>query len=244
MSAQPAAYARKPKRLLSGLMKCSLCGSGMTLNGGKYACSAARERGTCRNTKIIAATTVERRVLAGLKKHLVSPEAIAVALDQYRAAAAEQARVVARDRAPLERELAQVSRQLERIQTLFIEEEIDLDECKSKSNPLKARQQELQTLLSSSPTPETLEINPSVADTYRELAENLTATIDGAGGEALRAELRKLIDRVDFIPLEGLGKFDLRVHGSLAVLLGLRGDENAENPAASGSGVFGRLSRV
>lgn len=66
--------------LLSGLMRCALCGSGMTLNGGKYACSAARERETCKNNKIIAARTVEDRVLAGVRRHLLSPEAIASAV--------------------------------------------------------------------------------------------------------------------------------------------------------------------
>ncbi len=57
LSETPGALARRPKRLLSGLMKCGVCGSGMTLNGGKFACSGHRERGTCHNSKIIAATT-------------------------------------------------------------------------------------------------------------------------------------------------------------------------------------------
>jgi len=42
---------------------------------------------------------------------------------------------------------------------------------------------------------------------------------------------------VDFIPLEGLDKFDLRVHGSLAVLLGLSGMPEAENPTDRSHGV-------
>ena len=50
-------------------------------------------------------------------------------------------------------------------------------------------------------------------------------------------ELRKLIERVDFIPLAGLGKFQLEVHGSLAVLLGLGGTRKAKNPTAGGHGV-------
>ncbi|VXB99751.1 hypothetical protein BREVUG8_70218 [Brevundimonas sp. G8] len=36
-------------------------------------------------------------------------------------------------------------------------------------------------------------------------------------GEDLRHELRKLIERVDIVPMNGLGKFDLQVRGSLAV---------------------------
>lgn len=64
LSALPAAQGRKPKRLLSGLMKCKQCGFSMTLNASKYNCSGHRERGTCSNGKIIAAKTVEERVLS------------------------------------------------------------------------------------------------------------------------------------------------------------------------------------
>ena len=46
-----------------------------------------------------------------------------------------------------------------------------------------------------------------------------------------------MIERVDFILLEGLGKFDPRVHGDLAVLPGLGGVQNAENPTAGNRGV-------
>ena len=76
------------------------------------------------------------------------------------------------------------------------------------------------------------------------MAENLHLAIEGDAGEGLRQELRRLIDRVDFIPLEGLGKFDLRVHGSLAVLLGLGGARNAENPTAGTVGFLKCLTSV
>ena len=46
-----------------------------------------------------------------------------------------------------------------------------------------------------------------------------------------------MIDRVDFIPIEGLGKFQLEVHGSLAALLALGHARNAENPTAGSHGV-------
>ena len=59
----------------------------MTLNGGKYACSGHRERGTCANGKIISAKTVEGRALAGIKTHLLSPEAIAEAVKAFHAEA-------------------------------------------------------------------------------------------------------------------------------------------------------------
>lgn len=239
LSAQPTALARKPKRLLSGLMKCSQCGSAMTLKGGKYNCSGRYDRGasTCDNGKIIAATTVERRVLAGVKTHLISPEAIALAVTRYQEAAEEHRRMIERERAPMEKELAAIGGQLKRAQIMFMEEEIDLETLKARTAPLKARQAELAALLSEVTPAETVRLHPGVAEAYRRLAENLHLAIEGDAGEDLRRELRRLIDRVDFIPLKGLGKFDLRVHGSLAVLLGLGAPRNAENPTAWDRGV-------
>ncbi|QBQ50149.1 hypothetical protein E3U41_13155 [Brevundimonas naejangsanensis] len=220
-------------------MRCDQCGSAMTLKGGKYICSGRYDRGaaTCTNSKVIAATTVERRVLAGVKTHLVSPQAIAMAVTRYQEAAEEHRRMVERERAPMEKERAEIGRQLERAQIMFMEGVVDLDTLKARTAPLEARRQELTALLSEA-TPQTVQLHPGVAETYRCLAEDLQQAQEGDAGEDLRAELRKLIARVDFIPLDGLGKFDLRVHGSLAVLLGLSGPQKAENPTARSHGVF------
>ncbi|MCV0416332.1 MAG: recombinase family protein [Brevundimonas sp.] len=232
LSAQPTALGRKPKRLLSGLMKCGRCGSAMTLKGGKYNCSGRYDRGasTCDNGKIIAAATVERRVLAGMKTHLISPEAIALAVTRYQEAADEHRRMIERERAPMEKELAEIGRRLERAQVMFMEEVIDLETLKARTTPLKARHAELTALLCEVAPTESVRLHPGVAEAYRRLAENLHLAIEGDTGEDLRQELRRLIDQVDFIPLDGLGKFDLRVYGSLAVLLGLGAPQNAENP--------------
>ena len=68
------------------------------------------------------------------------------------------------------------------------------------------------------------------------LAEDLQQALEGDAGEDLRAERRKLIERVDFIPLEGLAKFDPRAHGSLTVLLGLGDAPKAETPRLEAMG--------
>ena len=238
LSALPAAHGRKPKRLLSGLMKCEQCDSAMTLKGGKYICSGHYDRGTatCTNSKIIAATTVERRVLAGVKTHLVSPEAIAMAVTGYHEAAEKHRRMIERERAPMEKELADIGRQLERAQIMFMKGLVNFETLEVRTAPLEARRQELTALISVA-APQTVQMHPGVAEAYQRLADDLQQALEGDVGEDLRTEVRKLIDRVDFIPLQGLGKFDLRVHGSLAVLLGLGGTQKAENPTARGHGV-------
>jgi hypothetical protein len=218
-------------------MKCKQCGFSMTLNAGKYNCSGHRERGTCCNGKIIAATTVEKRVLTGIKTHLLSPEAIAEAVRAFHTAADAERRALQVERAPLERELAEIERKLKRAQTMCLEGAIETEELKTISAPLKTRRAEIQSQLSNDEAPSVIQLHPGAADAYRRLAEDLHQAIDGEDGEEVRAELRKLIDRVDFIPAEGLGKFQLEVHGSLAALQALGQAQKAENPTGGSCGV-------
>jgi site-specific DNA recombinase len=243
VSDEPAAYGRKPKRLLSGLLKCSLCGSGMTMNGQKFACSAARERGTCTNTKIIAAKTIEARVLDGITAKLLAPQAIAAAVSAAQAEAMTRQRETLRTRAPMEKELAEISRKLERAQILCIDGAMEIEELKARSAPLKSRRAELEALLAEAEEPAILSLHPGVAEAYRRMAGQLRAAMDDVDGEAARDAVRSLIDQVVFIPVEGLGKFELEIQGNLARLLRISAAGGAEaqthkSPAANGDGAF------
>lgn len=169
VAAQPAAPARKPKRLLSGLLRCSLCGAGMTLNGAKYTCSVHRERGTCPNGKIIAAETVERRVLLA-------------------------------SRAPLERELAEIARKLERAQDMCLNEVISIADLKGLTAKHAARREALEIKLSSLDAPADVAVHPTAAQAYAKLVDRLYEAMDDVSGEKVRTELRALIERADFEP--------------------------------------------
>ena len=244
VSDQPAHMSRPPKRLLSGLMKCSLCGSGMTLNGQKFACSAARERGTCSNTKIIAAKTIEARVLDGIAAKLLAPEAIAAAIKSAQVETAERQHQTLKARAPMEKELAEIARKLERAQTMCMDGAMEIEELKARSAPLKARRAELQALLAEAEEPSILSLHPGVAEAYRRMAEQLREALDDVDGEEARDVVRQLIERVVFIPVEGLGKFELEIHGNLARLLRIgsgqrAGAQTAQSPEANGDGALG-----
>ena len=141
-------------------------------------------------------------------------------------------------RAPAERELAEIGRKLERAQMMFMEEMITMDELKARTALLKARRTELESLIATSPSPVVVQLHPGATEGYCRLAEDLHLAVEGDDGEDLRGELRKLIDVVEFVPLKGLGKFELHVRGQLAGLLRLDPrDQNDKNPAFSG-GVF------
>ncbi len=238
LAGQPRGYNRKPKRLLSGLMKCATCGLGMTLNGQKFACSAARERGTCTNAKIIAAKTIEARVLDGIREKLLTPQAMADAVESLRQANEARRQTTLSVRAPMTKELASIERQLERAQLMCMEGVMEIEDLKTRSIPLKARRSELQALLAEVDQQSIVSLHPSAAQAYAQLASRLHEALEDDDGEEVRAEIRKLVDRRDFYLLEGLGRFDLQVHGSLGVLLGLSEGQTAESPTAFGGGAF------
>lgn len=95
---------------------------------------------------------------------------------------------------------------------MFMGGAVDLNTLKARTAPLEARRQELNALLSEA-APQTVHLHSGVAEAYQRLAEDLQHALEGDAGEHLRTELHNLIERVDFIPLQGLGKF--RPAGSL-----------------------------
>ena len=73
---------RRPAHLLSGLLRCGCCGSGMSVHDrdktGKtrIRCSAVRESGSCTNRRIVYLRDVEKAVLSGMREELKDPRLI------------------------------------------------------------------------------------------------------------------------------------------------------------------------
>src|SRR5262249_31370348 len=81
---QPAQNCRRPKRLLSGLLRCGQCGGAFTIvRPGKYGCATHREKGTCTNASQISVNQLESRVLAGIKIYLSEPELLAEFVHEF-----------------------------------------------------------------------------------------------------------------------------------------------------------------
>ncbi len=237
ISTQPRQRARAPKRLLSGLLTCHLCAGAMTLHGNVYRCSTHKDRGTCPNGKSIAARSVERRVVDGVRRHLLAPDKIAAAVREIHDGQARDRKAAMAERLPRERELAEIVRRLDRAQEAYLAGVMDLADLGRQTEPLKARRAEIERLLQEVEAPPVIQLHPAAAEAYRQLAENVAEALDAEDGEELRMAFRGLIDRVDFIPLPDHGRFRLEVHGRLADLLA---DPQAQkNPrAARDSGVY------
>jgi len=80
---------RRPAHLLSGLLRCGVCGSGLSVHDrdktGKtrVRCSAVRESGTCSNRRVIYLPEIETAVLDGMREQLKVPELIEAYIRKY-----------------------------------------------------------------------------------------------------------------------------------------------------------------
>lgn len=237
----PVAQRRAPRRLLSGLLRCILCGGPMTLQGQKYACARHRERGTCSNGKIIAAATIEARVLEGIKARLLAPAVIAEAVRAWHDQARANHAHLVNQRLPLERELEEIGRRIDRAADSFERGFFEVDELGRRILPLKARRAELRAALAAAAAPPPVRLHPRAADYYVQLVDDLAAALEGDDAAPARDLIRSAIERVDFAPRPGLGNFDLEAHGKLATLLGVSeraaaGSSNCEVRMGAGTG--------
>lgn len=190
----------------------------MTLNGGESPCSTARERGTGRNNPITTARTLCDRALADVRYHLLSSAVIASAVRTFHQEQSARRLEALAARAPAERELNWIRRKLERARMMFTEEMITMDELKARARPLTSHRSELEALIAPSPFLIVAQLSHSARKAIARLAEAPQLAIMGDVGEDLRRGWCKLIEVVEFVPPEELGRFEPHVRGHLAGL--------------------------
>ncbi len=79
-----AERARRPVYLLSGLLKCGVCGGGVSkISTHHYGCSNARNRGICDNWLTIRRDVLEESVLVGIKSRLMHPDLVKEFIAEY-----------------------------------------------------------------------------------------------------------------------------------------------------------------
>ncbi len=217
---------RRPAHLLSGLIRCGVCGGGMSLVGGtSYGCSTARDKGTCGNRRTIKRRDIEAIVLEGLKDQLMAPEAVKEFVAEFHR---EINRLTAERRAEAEagrRDLDKVEREIRAI-VEAIKAGAFSGILQRELAALEARQAQLSAQ-AASPAPAPVSIHPNASEIYRkkvaQLHDALTAEDTRAGAaEALRA----LIDAIRVMP-EDEGNA-IEIVGELGALLQLAsGSKNA-----------------
>jgi site-specific DNA recombinase len=219
--------ARRPSYLLSGLLKCGVCGGGFSkVSFHHYGCSNARNRGICTNLLTIRRDRVEALVLDGLRHHLMQPDCVKeYHRELNRLAATQDAK-----RSQLEVELARIKRGLHQL-IEAIKSGVPGASIKDEISALEQRRGELEAMLATAPAPK-LRLHPNLAELYR---QKVSALADALNAENMRAEataaIRGLVEEIRLVPTDG--KLRIELFGELA------GSESSgiKHPRTGGPGV-------
>jgi len=226
---------RRPKHMFSGLVRCGVCGSSYTVkNRDQLACSAHREKGTCNNNRTIRVEELERRVLQGIERRLLAPDAIAEFLLEYHAEQKRLRAATTKKRREAEKRLGVIMRQIKSIISA-IADGIATREMKTTLLEIDREKEALENeLLSFEQLDTVVELHPAAVDAYRRAVANLQSALTSDDKERREAMdiIRSLVTSIDVLPQEGRGQVELQVCGALAELLNLPSRRPGEPPDA------------
>lgn len=212
---------RRPKHLLSGLLRCGRCGGPMiVIMTDRVGCSAKNNKGTCTNGRSVRLREIEERVVFALRHFLLQPDVVAEAVEAYRVEWERTRKERARRRREVEREMASINRQIDTIINLVT----DGGDSKSfvpRVNELAARLSDLEASFPSEDAADGIAMHPAAAQRYRDKVEATHEALrsgDPAGREAV-ALVRELIQQITVSPAATDEPARLELSGNLAALL-------------------------
>jgi site-specific DNA recombinase len=211
--------ARRANYLLSGLLKCGICGGGFSkISQSHYGCSTARNKGTCDNLLAIRRDKLEATVLDGLKHQLMHPDLVAAFVDEFY-------REVNRQRAEQDGSRDRTARGLEKTEREIgrlieaLKAGVPGAAVKEEMTVLEAKRVELLARLEAAP-PSMPRLHPNLAELYRQKVTNLAEALNDEDTRLEAAEcIRELIEEIRLVPEDG--KLRVELYGELAALLNL-----------------------
>jgi site-specific DNA recombinase len=198
--------------LLSGILKCGLCGANLTIVTGyssyghypQYGCSQHFNRGACANSVLIRRDWIEERLLDELQNQVLRPEAIDYILDEFGYRLKDALAKLSNQIAQMRERKQKIEGELKRL--------VDTAAATGPSSFVVAaiheREQQLREITdqllaggSDSVDAHVSEIRSFVTERLR----NLRALLTAAPAEA-RKELLKHVSEIRMIPQSGSGK--------------------------------------
>jgi hypothetical protein len=197
---------RRPKHMLSGLLRCASCGGSLTAFGSdrggrrRVRCSTHTESGSCTNNRTFYVDVIENAVLDGLRTELRTPAVISEFVRTY---LEERARLAARnagERTRLSRRAEQISREIQRLVNAIAEGHGDPAVLGARMKELVEERTRHETEIAGLPTAnEVIELHPGVLARYERQVEQLQASLRAGalnGDNDGVAALRELIESV------------------------------------------------
>jgi site-specific DNA recombinase len=217
-----------PKRILSGLLRCGVCGAGMSkkdVDHGRprIVCTRMQEASSCQNRRRYYLDEIERLVIGGLREELGTREAVAYYVRCYN----EERRRVSENtvdrRRTIEAEIAGLDRQIERAVAAIIQGRITESEAAAHLPALRVRRGELIAgLAAAGGPPIVVSLRPAAVDSYLRDLDHLADVINSdlaEGDQSASRVLREMIETVTIVPSAPGSVPGIVVRGELSSLL-------------------------
>lgn len=166
---------RRPRHMLSGLLRCGVCRAGMSTNckdkSGRIRlrCSRAAESGTCPDPKTFYLETVESAVLTGLKAEMRHPQVIAEYVRTYHEERKRLSAQADARRMRLEQRVGELDRQIDRLVDAIAKGHGDPAVLGPRSTALNEESKQLVLELEAEPQlTEVVSLHPAVLARYEQ----------------------------------------------------------------------------
>ena len=238
----PAHKQRRPRHVLSGLLRCAACGGGMAVQGAdksgrkRLYCSTHRESNSCPAPQTFYLDTVERVVLDRLQEEFRKPVVISEYVKEYHEERRRLATKANKRRPVIERRLGEIRREEDRTMDIMVAtpKGTDVSTWQERLNELSAERRNLEAELAVQPeAPKQVTIlHPAVLARYEKQLEALqAATAKGmSDGDSTAAEaMRELVESVIVRRGEQPGTVAVEIRGRLEALIGPDGQRRVSN---------------
>ena len=221
-------HRNRPRYLLSGLLRCGVCGGGYAkINASHYGCASSKNKGesVCANRKTIKRDVLESKVLSALQTHLMRDDLLHIFCEEYTRALNALRR--AQDSALLEAKAEKDKLTKERAHILkAIREGIGAALVRDDLERIVARLEALEDQITQGSTDPRPLLHPAMAMRYREEVASLRETLSHSGGQGEAAKhLRGLIEKIVLTPKEGREELQIDLYGDLAGILIMAADK-------------------
>lgn len=219
---------RRPKRLLSGLLRCGCCGSGMALTSAdrsgrvRVACTAGKYSQRCAKPVSFYAHVIEDLVLSTIVEELQNPKLIARYLKTYHEERVRLNKELERERALVERRLIEANKRLDALIDMAVS--VGSASMKTKVEEASKACDALRDELEQIPEPaQEVAFNQNLMRRYADQLVNLRDTLSQglkAGDLPVNSAIRDLIHSVTVYRDAETNKPRVVIQGTLNVLVG------------------------
>ena len=233
--ADPSVRKHRPRKLLSHLVKCGVCGGGCSMVSQTHmGCSTARNKGTCDNRKTIKREKLEQAVIGVLQQHLMDQSLCQKFCQEYTSYMNAIRRQHNLARASYESELKNVERENKKLVDAILRG-VPPETLVEKGNWIVKRKTELTALLENTEEAPVL-FHPNMAERYHEEVSRLIESLGNEQHQDQASELiRSLVDKITLTPKSDGSGVDVDLIGDLAGILSMatKGDKSLVNNGLS-----------